>query len=36
MFRYIENNYYVGAEITGSNNDEKGFDKYKDIVRAFK
>jgi hypothetical protein len=32
----IENNYYVGAEITGSNNDEKGFDKYKDIVRAFK
>ncbi len=32
----IENTAYIGAEITGSNNDEKGFDKYKDIVRAFK
>ena len=32
----LEDTYYVGAEITGSNNDEKGFDKYKDIVRAFK
>jgi hypothetical protein len=32
----IEDTYYLGAEITGSNNDEKGFDKYKDIVRAFK
>jgi hypothetical protein len=32
----IENTSYIGAEITGSNNDEKGLDKYKDIVRAFK
>ncbi|MBK8395089.1 MAG: hypothetical protein IPL26_07555 [Leptospiraceae bacterium] len=32
----IEDTIYIGAEITGSNNDEKGFDKYKDIVRAFK
>jgi hypothetical protein len=32
----IGDTFYVGAEITGSNNDEKGFDKYKDIVRAFK
>ncbi|HMW05102.1 MAG TPA: DUF1577 domain-containing protein [Leptospiraceae bacterium] len=32
----IEDTYYIGAEITGSNNEEKGFDKYKDIVRAFK
>ncbi len=32
----IDDTIYIGAEITGSNNDEKGFDKYKDIVRAFK
>ena len=32
----IDQTIYIGAEITGSNNDEKGFDKYKDIVRAFK
>lgn len=32
----IEEAYYIGAEITGSNSEEKGFDKYKDIVRAFK
>lgn len=32
----IDDTVFIGAEITGSNNDEKGFDKYKDIVRAFK
>lgn len=32
----IENTYYIGAEITGSNNEEKGFDKYKEVVKSFK
>ena len=34
----IESKTYIGAEITGSNNDDRGMDKYRETIRglAFK